>query len=102
MADGRKDDSGKPRTDLLSGLALLELAKVLGHGADTYGPDNWRLGMNWRRYYGAALRHLMAWEQGIDVDEGSGQLHLACAMASLMFLVESHIRGMGTDDRYKP
>lgn len=31
------------RFDLIDGVAMLEMAKVLHHGAEKYGTDNWRL-----------------------------------------------------------
>ena len=40
---GLKFDSEKPRMDLLPPKAIFEVAKVLGFGAEKYGPENWRL-----------------------------------------------------------
>ena len=40
---GLKFDSEKPRMDLLPPKAISEVAKVLGFGAEKYGPENWRL-----------------------------------------------------------
>jgi hypothetical protein len=39
---GTKNDQEKPRTDLLSSTALLEISKVLSFGAKKYAAHNWR------------------------------------------------------------
>jgi hypothetical protein len=93
MDDGRKDDAGKPRLDLVSPEALLEIGKVLAHGAAKYGADNWKMVENGRdRYYAAALRHLLAWKTGERLDGESGFSHLAHAATCLLFLM-----GLGAD-----
>jgi hypothetical protein len=89
---GAKADSGKPRTDLLPPRALLALASVLGKGAVKYGDDNWhKVPGRRRRYLGAALRHTFAYMAGEVYDADTGEHHLACAMASLAFVVEGDL-----------
>lgn len=86
---GKKYDSDKPRTDLLPPLALLEVAKVLGYGAEKYGPENWRKLDNLQsRYTGAALRHLFEHMAGAWNDEESDLDHLAHAICCLLFKLE--------------
>jgi hypothetical protein len=97
--EGRKDDDGKVRMDLLCPVALEELAKVLTFGAKKYEPWNWAKGMAWSRVYGALLRHLNAFWQGHDTDEETGLHHLAHAFCCLMFLVTYQKKGTGKDDR---
>lgn len=102
-----KYDSKKPRMELLSVPALIEISKVLTYGADKYtvgdvsGAHNWRKGFKWSRLYGAALRHLTAHMDGDDTDPESGLSHLAHLGCCVMFLLEHEIDGLGTDDRYK-
>lgn len=79
----------------------MSVAAVLGFGAEKYAADNWRKGMEWRRLYGAALRHLMAWERGEDLDPESGLPHLAHAGCCILFLLSYQLVGGGTDDRVK-
>jgi hypothetical protein len=98
---GTKHDTGKARMELLSTVALTEIAKVLAFGANKYDAHNWRKGLNWSRLYGAALRHLLAHMDGQDKDEESGLSHLAHAACCLMFLLEHEAKGLGHDDRHK-
>lgn len=95
-----KYDAEKARTDLLSTIAMEEIAKVLAYGAKKYAADNWRLGMSWRRLLGAAIRHIFAFLRGEDRDSETGLSHLAHAGCCIMFLLEYFHTGNGTDDRW--
>lgn len=100
----RKDDKGKPPISLIPYSALMAEARVLAHGAGRYGPHNWRGGFAWSRLIDAALRHITAFADGQDFDdgrEGTQELHLANARACLGFLIEHYEKQLGTDDRYK-
>ena len=104
---GLKDDNGKPRVELLSADALIEISKVMTYGADKYtrngvpGEHNWRKGFKWSRLLGAVLRHLFCFMRGEDTDKDSGLPHLAHAGCCIMFLLEHQTRSLGIDDRYK-
>lgn len=95
---GRKFDGGKSQLSLLSTPALLELTKVLEMGAIKYGRGNWREGFVWSRVYDAALRHLLAYNNGERIDPESGLSHLNHSMANLMFLIHFEQTGTGLDD----
>ena len=97
---GIKHDAQKIRVDLLSTLALEEIAKVLTFGAAEYADDNWRLGFHWRRLLGAELRHIFAFMRGEDFDRETGISHLAHAGCCIMFLLEHQLAGLGVDDRW--
>jgi hypothetical protein len=91
MTDGRKDDAGKLRYELLPMAPVDEIVRVLTFGARKYDDDNWRQvpdGEN--RYYAAAMRHLSAWRQGENIDQETGRSHLAHAACCLVFLMELH------------
>lgn len=83
-----KFDSGKPPMSLLSRTALEEIAKVLEFGAQKYGKNNYKTGMNWSRVLDAPLRHIYAFIDKEDNDPESGISHIAHACCSLMFLLE--------------
>lgn len=97
---GRKDDQAKSRYDLISPLALEQLARVLTYGAAKYNDRNWEKGIAYSRVFAAIMRHLWAWMRGEDTDPESKLPHLAHAMCGCHFLlhfVES--KRTGLDDR---
>ena len=98
---GLKYDDAKPRTDLVSSIAMLEIGKVLAYGVGKYGPNNWRKGIAWGRLIGAVLRHIFAWMRGEDNDQESGLPHLSHALTTLMMLVEFEQTRRDLDDRWK-
>ena len=83
-----KSDTGKSRLDLVPPRALLEVGRVLGHGAAKYGAHNWKQCTDGQRYVAAAMRHVMAYQSGEQRDAESGRLALAHAVASLLFVLE--------------
>lgn len=92
LDEGSKDDTGKPRCDLLPPLALLATAEVLAYGAKKYAPENWRRVNGWRwRYTAACLRHLFAHMRGEKIDPESHFSHLAHASCCVLFLLELEI-----------
>jgi hypothetical protein len=99
---GIKYDSGKPPMELLSSEALTQIAKVMGKGAEKYGAQNWRNGLEWSRVIGAALRHLTSFNNGEDLDPETGLSHLAHAGCCVMFLLEYIKTHPELDDRYRP
>lgn len=75
------------------GLAMLE-------GARKYRRHNYRIaGVRMSVYYDAAMRHLMAWWEGEDLDPDSGLSHITKALASLVVLRDAMIQGKCQDDR---
>lgn len=86
---GNKYDTGKPLMGAVPPNAMLAVARVLTFGAEKYGRDNWRQVENAEtRYLDAALRHINAYQRGEVADLESGESHLACAVCSLMFMLE--------------
>lgn len=75
------------------GLAMLE-------GACRYGRHNYRIaGVRASVYYDAAMRHLMAWWEGEDIDPDSGLPHTVKAMACMAVLRDAQINNKLSDDR---
>ena len=96
-----KFDDNKLPVNLLSSEALLQTAAVLKFGADKYHAHNWRDGFAWSRPLAAAMRHIMAFNDGEDKDPESGLSHLAHAACCIMFLLEFEKTHPHLDDRYK-
>jgi len=98
--DAKKFDKGKPDLSLLPRHSLEQVALVLMMGANKYGRYNWAGGMKWSRMVGAAMRHIVAFNDGENTDPESGISHLAHAVCGLIFLLEYQHNNLGEDDRY--
>lgn len=83
----------------LDPVALIELGRVAGMGADKYAAFNYLKGFEWSKAYNAMQRHAALWWAGEDRDLESGQLHIAHAAWMAMALISFALRGLGTDDR---
>jgi hypothetical protein len=95
--EGKKYDEEKIRFDLIPPILLQAIAEVLTSGLAKYkDPDNWKKVPNLTtRYYGALLRHLVAWRSGEKLDPESGLPHLWHMACNIAFLIwkeekESH------------
>jgi len=97
--EGRKDDSGKLRMDLLDPYAIETLAAVLTFGATKYDSWNWAGGISYSRLAAALLRHTFAFLKGEDLDRESGLPHIAHAMCCCMFILGLSKRKPECDDR---
>ena len=97
-----KYDQDKAPMSLLSSEALHQTAMVLAFGKEKYAAHNWRNGFEWSRPLSAALRHILAFQDGEDRDPESGLSHLAHAMCCIMFLLEFEKTHRELDDRWKP
>lgn len=101
LTQGTKYDNGKPTTSLLPSKPLLEIAKVLDYGAKKYAPHNWRKGIKYSRVLSAAQRHLMAWNDGEDLDPETNISHLAHAACNILFLLQYELSDkIDFDDRH--
>lgn len=102
---GMKDDSDKPRYDLLPPGPIRQLVEILTFGAKKYADNNWQL-VDQKRYQAAMMRHYEAWREGESHDQDSGMHHLAHCMCNVMFMLwqetnkpkdRSFIRGQKTN-----
>jgi hypothetical protein len=94
-------DTGKAPLALLPRFSLEATADVVGFGAQKYAMHNWRKGISWTSIMSSALRHLLAFNDGEDLDKESGLSHLAHALCDIMFLLEYTDTKTELDDRYK-
>lgn len=97
--EGRKDDGGKARHDLIPPELPEAIAAVLAFGAGKYGERNWEKGMTWGRPFAAMMRHLWAWWRGEKADPETGFSHLWHAGCCIAFLIAFEQRNAGVDDR---
>jgi len=79
---------------------LFEIGLAMLEGARKYGAHNYRAaGVRASVYYDAAMRHIMAWWEGEDIDPDSGLPHIIKAIASLVVLRDGQHCGNWVDDR---
>lgn len=97
--EGRKDDGGKARHDLIPPELPDAVAQVLAFGAGKYGDRNWEKGMHWGRPFAALMRHMWAWWRGEKADPDTGMSHLWHAGCCIAFLIAFEQRQKGVDDR---
>ena len=85
---GVKYDSNKPKWNLLPWDELEDVVEVLTFGAKKYAPDNWKFVDDANnRYMDAAMRHLVAHQQGEQRDAESVESHIAHAICCLLFML---------------
>jgi hypothetical protein len=82
-------------------VAMYELGKVAGMGAEKYEKYNYLRGYDWSLSYNAMMRHMQQFWAGEDVDEESGLPHVIHAAWHALALTSFQIRELGTDDRFK-
>lgn len=92
--------AAKTQLQLIPPAASRGIANVLSLGASKYGIWNWRENKVARMTYVAAIkRHLDAWVDGQDLDEESGESHIAHIGASACILLDAEDFGTLVDDR---
>lgn len=78
----RDTNEGKPRFDLITPIALYELAIHYANGSKKYGDRNWEKGQPLHRYIESLERHLFKEKMGF-VDENHAAALIWNAMAYL-------------------
>ena len=82
--------------------AIIEMETVMAGGAHKYGAYNFRDSpIDAMTYIGAIDRHFKLWQDGVDIDEESGQSHLAHIMACCALVIDSMHTEMLVDNRHK-
>jgi hypothetical protein len=90
----------KPPMSTVSGPVMLEIGVAMLEGARKYGRHNYRVsGVRASVYFDAAMRHLLRYYEGEDIDPDSGLPHITKAMASLAVLRDAEINETVVDDR---
>ena len=90
----------KPKLSDTPTIGIRELGRVHTMGSLKYGRFNWRdHTVSSSVYYDAAMRHLMAWFEGEDVDPESGIDHRAHVMACMNILMDAEEHEKLNDNR---
>ena len=80
---------------------ISEMCEVFAFGATKYGKDNYLLGHHVDQLTAAALRHILAYQSGEELDPESGKSHIGHAQACLSMLQSQKVLGTlrrGTGD----
>lgn len=116
MEKAKHFDTGKIGVDQIPPEMLLELGRIYSYGEKKYGRDNWKGGMDWSQVYGSAMRHILSFWDGQDLDlcddsndcagEGAEYCpkhsrlpHLAHAIWNITTLMYYQNHSVGTDNR---
>lgn len=92
--------AGKAALSLVPATALAYASLAHLNGAMKYGAWNWRkAGVRASIYLDAAMRHLLAWQDGEEADPEDGVPHLAAVLACVNILIDARACGKLTDDR---
>jgi hypothetical protein len=97
-----KDAVGTNKTPMsfVPAPVMAELGLAMLEGGLKYGRHNYRaVGVRASVYYDAVMRHMLAFWEGEDTDPDSNVCHLTKAIASLVVLRDSMMRGNWVDDR---
>lgn len=97
--EGVKFDQNKPDLSILTSESLNGEAAAFTYGANKYGKNNYKLGMDWSRVISASLRHIFAFNAKEDNDPESKLNHLYHAKACLAMLIYYYENKLGKDDR---
>jgi hypothetical protein len=89
-----------PQLGALDPMAIMEVARVAGFGAQKYARYNYAKGFKWSLSYDAMQRHLHEFWNGQDRDDESSLYHLAHAGWHCLCLLTFVMRKRGTDDRF--
>lgn len=102
---GLRFNDGKPMLHLVPKSIKVAIARVLEYGfkreVNPYPPNNWRRGMGFTKVINSLMRHIEAYNEGVDNDEDSGMSHLWHAACNIAFLIEYEETCPELDDRFK-
>lgn len=98
-ATGGQKGAKPTQIGALDPVSLLAVGRVAGIGAAKYAPFNFLKGYDWALSYNAMQRHAALFWAGEDVDEETGQPHIAMVGWHALTLTSFLLRGIGTDSR---
>lgn len=79
-------NSGKIQTREVDPSFIMGIAEVLTKSREKYDAYNWTLPTKLSTPYESAMRHLMLFQQGEDLDKDTGMSHLLHIATNIMFM----------------
>ena len=97
--NGIRHNNGKPMVSLIDPEFILGMAEVLTEGMKKYDKHNWQKGLNFSDSYDSAMRHLLKFWAGKDVDHETSLNELLHSATNLMFMYYHYQNRKDLDDR---
>lgn len=97
---GTKHDANKPDLSLLPSVFLVAVARAMMWGEKKYGRYNYARGFEVTRLIAAMERHVVAYNDGENLDPESGVSHLGHAAACALMILRCAELGTLKDNRY--
>lgn len=100
-ARGSRHNAGKPKLTLVLDApnAIAGIAGVLEDGIEEYGRNNWKKGLPYTEILDSLIRHVVAFNDGEDLDPKSGRSHTYHIGCNALFLAEMITIHPELDDR---
>jgi Domain of unknown function (DUF5664) len=92
-------NTGKPQTNEIDPSFILGMGEVLTRSRSKYPAFNWQKDTPFSVPYDSAMRHLMAFQAGDDIDKESQCHHLLHVATNIMFLYYHYNNKSENDDR---
>jgi hypothetical protein len=96
---GAKKGVKKQRFELIPPRALMELTKLYGRGAKKYAPNNFRLGYETSKSFGAGQRHAVLFWAKENYDTETECHHIGSFVWHCFTILESNVTHPHFDDR---
>lgn len=92
--------TGKTEVQRVPPSLIKAVARVLQKSSVKYpdsddGTANWMRGMDYQGLIGNMMRHLLAFQEGEDLDKETGEHHLAHMVCNAAFILEFDVKGLG-------
>ena len=82
---GTRHNEGKPKWSLVHYKSMEPMIRVLEWGAEHYGVDNWKKGLDKKEILESMQRHLAALMDGEELDPQTGLPHMGHIQANAQF-----------------